>query len=57
MGPNAKRIAKGWEYLARGSWVALAADYREDMKFIMPGQDSAGHADQRPVPHAGREDL
>ncbi len=32
-------VQRGWDAIAAGDFDTLAADYVEDMKFIMPGQD------------------
>ncbi len=32
-------VQRGWDAFGAGNFDALAADYTEDMKFIMPGQD------------------
>jgi ketosteroid isomerase-like protein len=36
---NAQIVALGWEAVGRGDWEVLAADYVDDMVFIMPGQE------------------
>jgi len=31
-------VQRGWEAVGTGNWDALAADYTEEMIFVMPGQ-------------------
>lgn len=38
MASDADIVQRGWDAVARGDWDALAADYVEDMIFVMPGQ-------------------
>lgn len=39
MAVHKETVKKGWGYVAEGNWDALVADYHEDMKFVMPGQN------------------
>jgi hypothetical protein len=39
VGPNVQTIVKGWGYVAEGNWDALMADYHQNVRFIMPGQN------------------
>ena len=36
---NTETLRNAWKALARGDWDALAAFYREDMTFVIPGQN------------------
>ncbi|MFT5128052.1 MAG: ketosteroid isomerase-like protein [Rhodothermales bacterium] len=48
-------VQRGWEAVAAGEFDALAADYVEDMTFIMPGQDDV--LEGRPAFRAALDSL
>lgn len=43
MTTDADIVARGWQAVARGDWDGLAADYTDDMIFVMPGQGDVLH--------------
>jgi ketosteroid isomerase-like protein len=39
MASDVEIVARGWEAVAQADWDTLAADYADDMIFVMPGQN------------------